>query len=150
MTRVAAIGCRGALLLVMAWGALALTGCGGVEGGATALIGGDSTGSRDAAAVDGPVGTVTGRVITAVGRYPGAGAKVSMAGREAVTGEAGDFRITEVPVGVHLLEVTANGYSLFWDYDPVEVSAGVTDVGDIEVLADSDIPGAVPPLPPGL
>ena len=149
MKKAAAIGWRSALLGALVWG-LALTGCGGLESGGGTATGGELTVYRGGQATDHSVGTVTGRLLTEVGRYPVAGARVAIGGNETTTGSTGVFWISNVAVGVHLLEVTANGYSLFWDYDPVEVSAGVTDVGDIEVLADSDVPGAVPPLPPGL
>lgn len=149
MKKAAAIGWRSALLGALVWG-LALTGCGGLESGGGTATGGELTVYRGGQATDHSVGTVTGRLLTEVGRYPVAGARVAIGGNETTTGSTGVFWISNVAVGVHLLEVTADGHSLLWGCGQVQVAVGTTDLGDIELIADKDIPGPVPPSPPGL
>jgi TonB-dependent starch-binding outer membrane protein SusC len=76
-----------------------------------------------------PSGTITGRVLDAVGQQPLAGVSVRIEGtrREAVTRMDGRFVLTDVAAGTHRLRATRIGYA------PVEQDVTVTVGAPAEV-----------------
>ncbi len=82
--------------------------------------------SRGAASAIMAVGTITGRVTSAVSEEPITGVTVRVADSRlgGVTDESGHFRIDQVPEGQHLLRVTRIGFAR--DSQTVTVVAGQT------------------------
>lgn len=149
MVRTAAIGWRGVSIIVLVWG-LAMAGCAGLETAGPTVTDVREAAGEGTGVAGGGDGVVTGRLITEVGQYPVAGARVKIGGMETTTGNSGVFWISNVAVGAHRLEVAADGHVLFEEFAHVQVIAGTNDLGDIELIAVSDIPGTVPPAPPRL
>lgn len=57
-----------------------------------------------------PTGTVTGRVVEGTSQEPVAGAGVTVASRNTVSGPDGRFTVTGVPAGTHTVRATRIGY----------------------------------------
>ena len=85
---------------------------------AAALLGTASLSAQD------PTGTVSGRVVESATQEPVPGAAVSVAARNAVSGQDGRFTITGVPAGTHTVQATRIGYGQA--SQQVSVSAGQT------------------------
>jgi len=79
-------------------------------------------------------GLLSGLVSFAGTRIPVVGARVKIGGMETVTGEAGTYVLTGVPVGEWQLEVLCDGFDLHTE--PLEVW-GQSRVHDIEITSDS-------------
>ncbi len=71
---------------------------------AAALLGTASLSAQD------PTGTVSGRVVESATQEPVPGAAVSVAARNAVSGQDGRFTITGVPAGTQTVQATRIGY----------------------------------------
>ncbi|HEX6940588.1 MAG TPA: SusC/RagA family TonB-linked outer membrane protein [Longimicrobiales bacterium] len=98
-----------------------------------ALVGGFLCASSLGA--QGPTGTIAGRVVDAATRAPVAGATVSLAARDVVSGADGGFTIAGVAPGTHTIRVALVGYEEATQ--AVTVVAGETVTVVIPLVAEA-------------